>query len=106
MSYGVTSWATQAGRARAAGNSKGSGTRTAKRKRSASAQRAKKRKTTKRSTKQRRSLPGAQSSLWKSAQLAGWTDRQAFEDWAGDPSHAHEVAILQARYKAYKETGR
>lgn len=103
MSYGVNnSWATQAGRARAVGSSKGSGTRTAKKKRSASVRRAKKKPT----SQKRRSLQGASSALWKSAQLAGWTDRQSFEDWAGDPSNARAVQTLKARYAAYKESGR
>jgi hypothetical protein len=101
MGYGVNTWATQLGRARAAASSKGSGTRTAKKKSSASARRAKKKPT-------RRSLPPRQKggSLWKAAQSAGWTDRQSFEDWAGDPSHAKEVARLKARYQAYQESGR
>jgi hypothetical protein len=102
MSYGAVTWATQVGRARSAGSSKGSGTRTAKRKSSASARRAKKKKT----AAKRRSLPAAKSSLWKAAQAAGWTDRQSFEDWAGDPSNRHEVEKIKARFGAYKETGR
>jgi hypothetical protein len=104
MGYGVTSvWASQRGRASGAGSSKGKSTRTAKRRTSASARRAKKKSPSRKS--QRRSLP-ASASLWKAAQLAGWTDRQSFEDWAGDPSHAHDVASLKARYAAYKESGR
>lgn len=101
MSYGVnTSWASQPGRAKAAGSSKKKSTRTAKRRTSGSARRAKKKQT-------RRSLQkSGGSTLWKAAQTAGWTDRQSFEDWAGDPSNQRAVQTLLARYSAYKETGR
>jgi hypothetical protein len=100
MGYGVNTWASQAGRARAAGSSKGKSTRTAKRKSSGSARRAKSKR-----PKQRRSLQKG-GSLWQAAQAAGWTDRQSFEDWAGDPGHEKEVARLKARYQAYQESGR
>jgi hypothetical protein len=52
MGYGVNQWASQPGRARAAGSSRGKSTRTAKRKSKSSARRAPK----KSATKKRRSL--------------------------------------------------
>lgn len=78
MSYGVNTWASLTGRARAAGSSKARSTRTAKRKTSASARRARKpRKKT--SRQKRRGLPAAQNGRDYHAEGIGAKPH----DWGG-----------------------
>lgn len=88
MGYGVNQWASQPGRAKAAGSSRGKTTRTAKRRTSASARRAK-RSGSRKASKKKISI-GIPS--YATARRNGWGgDARSWQEWSADPAHRQEA---------------